>query len=114
MELIRVEPPPTFIESSGRWKWHLPPQARFPGCCEYVVTASREWWEYVPSEGKPHPMAVGVMLRDEQWYWAVPTEESFAALRAKLEQAEARVRELESLPLCVEHQKSGWGRIFQD
>ena len=40
--MIPVEPQPTYIESSGRWSWPLPPQAIFPGCCTHVVTASRE------------------------------------------------------------------------
>lgn len=70
--LVLVEPQPTYIESSGRWKWELPERARFPGCCTAVVTASREWWEYAPSEAKPHPFAEGVMLRDGIWYWAAP------------------------------------------
>lgn len=103
MELIRVEPQPHYIESSGRWCWTLPEHARFPGCCTEVVTASREWWEYAPSQAKPHPMAEGVMLRDERWYWAVPVDpeavehSNDAALRIKLEQAEAAiVTELEA------------------
>lgn len=72
LKLIPVDPQPSFIESSGRWMWPLPQQARFEGCCTEVVTATREWWEYAPSEAKPHPMAEGVQLRDEVWYWAVP------------------------------------------
>lgn len=72
MKLVPVEPQPTYIESSGRWQWPLPKCALFDGCCTDVVTASREWWEYVPSEAKPHPMAEGVCLRDGIWYWAVP------------------------------------------
>lgn len=80
--LFPVEPQPDYIESSGRWHWPLPPQACFPGCCTSVVTASREWWEYAPSEAKPHPYAEGVRLRDNRWYWAVPSnlggEGSFA------------------------------------
>ena len=72
MKLIQVEPQPDYIENSGRWRWPLPEHARFPGCCTEVVTASREWWEYAPSEAKPHPMAEGVRLRDDVWYWAVP------------------------------------------
>lgn len=74
LRLIRVEPQPTYIESSGRWNWPLPQQACFPGCCKSVVTASREWWEYAPSEAKPHPYAEGVRLRDDVWYWTVPME----------------------------------------
>ena len=72
LKLIPVEPQPDYIESSGRWRWPLPEHAQFPGCCKDVVTASREWWEYAPTEAKPHPMAEGVMLRDNVWYWAVP------------------------------------------
>lgn len=75
MKLIRVEPQPDYLESSGRWRWPLPPKAIFPNCCTEVVTASREWWEYAPSEAKPHPMAEAVQLRDDVWYWAVPVED---------------------------------------
>jgi len=87
--LIPVEPQPTLIESSGRWHWPLPPQARFPGCCTSVVTASREWWEYAPSEAKPHPMAEGVELRNGRWYWAVPETPNAPADR-QLEAGNAR------------------------
>lgn len=80
LSLVRVEPQPSYIESSGRWCWPLPEHARFPGCCTEVVTASREWWEYAPSQAKPHPYAEGVHLRDNVWYWAVPTNELLAAL----------------------------------
>jgi len=72
MKLIPVDPQPYFIESSGRWCWQLPKHAQLNGCSKEVVTASREWWEYAPSEAKPHPMAEGVMLRDGIWYWALP------------------------------------------
>jgi len=72
-ELILVSPQPEYIRSSGRWEWPLPEKAQFPGCCKSVVTASREWWEYAPSEAKPHPMAEAVMLRDGIWYWVVPS-----------------------------------------
>ena len=90
--LIPVEPQPRYTESSGRWCWPLPDIARFPGCCTEVVTASREWWEYAPSEAKPHPMAEGVRLRDDIWYWAVlgqhPMSASDAALMDWLSDAE--------------------------
>jgi len=74
LKLIPVEPQPDYIEMSGRWCWPLPEHARFTGCCTEVVTASREWWEYAPSEAKPHPMAEAVRLRDNVWYWAVPND----------------------------------------
>lgn len=72
MMLEPVCPQPTYIESSGRWEWPLPEHAQFEGCCKSVVTASREWWEYTPSEARPHPMAEGVQLRDGKWYWVIP------------------------------------------
>ena len=72
MKLIPVQPQPEYIANSGRWRWPLPEQARFPVCCVEVVDASREWWEYAPSEAKPHPMAEAVRLRDDTWYWVVP------------------------------------------
>lgn len=72
LRLVRVEPQPTYIESSGRWNWPLPERALRAGCCTSVCTASREWWEYAPSEAKPHPFAEAVRLRDDVWYWAIP------------------------------------------
>ena len=75
LKLILVDPQPEYIYESGRWCWPLQKQAIFPGCCTEVVTASREWWEYAPSEARPHSMAEGVMLRDNAWYWAVPVSE---------------------------------------
>ena len=83
LSLVKVDPQPTYIESSGRWCWPLPKHAHFPGCCIEVVTASREWWEYAPSEAKPHPMAEGVLLRDGRWYWAVvgPADGTLEVLR---------------------------------
>lgn len=63
--------------NSGRWNWPLPAHACFPGCSTHVCSASREWWEYAPSEAKPHPMAEGVCLRDNVWYWAVPAEPKY-------------------------------------
>lgn len=70
--LIRVDPQPEFIESSARWSWPLKPPHDNDGRCTQVVSASREWWEYVPSGAKPHPWAEAVRLRDDVWYWAIP------------------------------------------
>jgi hypothetical protein len=78
LRLVRVEPQPTYIEMSGRWDWPLPEHARREGCCTSVCTASREWWEYTPSEARPHPFAEGVCLRDDVWYWAIPADPHFA------------------------------------
>lgn len=71
MRLVRVEPQPEFIESSGRWRWPLPERAHFPGCCTEVVTASRQWWEYTPVEARPPFAEEAVLLADESWYWVV-------------------------------------------
>lgn len=93
LRLIRVDPQPHYIESSGRWCWPLPLRAQFPGCCTEVVTASREWWEYAPSEAKPHPHAEGVRLRNDVWYWAVADEET-ATLRAKFRNLHERLKDV--------------------
>lgn len=77
LRLVRVDPQPTFIENSGRWHWPLKPPHDNDGRCTSVVTASREWWEYVPSGAKPHPFAEGVRLRDDIWYWAIPAEPKY-------------------------------------
>jgi len=51
------KPQPEWIESSGRWRWPIP-KAKQHGC-DAVVTASREWHEYLLphqlplSPGKP-------------------------------------------------------------
>ena len=66
IKLVKVDPQPMYIKESGRWRWPL------PGKDSVVVSASREWWQYVPSDAKPHPFAEGVRLRDDVWYWCVP------------------------------------------
>jgi hypothetical protein len=68
IKLVKVDPQPTYIKESGRWRWPLPEGARREGCGIEVVSASREWWEYVPSDAKPHPFSEAVMLHDV-WYW---------------------------------------------
>jgi hypothetical protein len=52
-----INPQPSFIESSGRWKWPIPKRAQREGCDTHCYTASREWHEYMPDGccpfGKP-------------------------------------------------------------
>ncbi len=48
-----VKQQPTFIESSGRWLYQLPPKFHTRGRCASVCTASREWWEYLPAGALP-------------------------------------------------------------
>ena len=62
IKLVKVDPQPTYIKESGRWRWPL------PGKDSVVVSASREWWQYVPSDAKPYPFSKAVMLHDV-WYW---------------------------------------------
>jgi hypothetical protein len=42
-----VKPQPDWIENSGRWHWPIPKSKIHPGGCTAVVSASREWWEYL-------------------------------------------------------------------
>ncbi|MHB8053650.1 MAG: ASCH domain-containing protein [Candidatus Aminicenantales bacterium] len=48
-----IKPQPTWIESSGRWCWDIPSAKIHAGCCKSVVTASREWWEYLTADQFP-------------------------------------------------------------
>ena len=68
---IPVDPQPEYLAITGRWVWPLPEVARFPGRGTHVTTLTREWWEYVPPEAKPHIFAEGVKYSGV-WYWAVP------------------------------------------
>lgn len=54
-----IKPQPMFIESSGRWMFPVP-KAKRSGC-DYVVTASREWFEYLGPHQTTWP-AVGDRL----------------------------------------------------
>jgi hypothetical protein len=47
-----VKPQPEWIESSGRWRWPIPKSKVV--ACDAVVTASREWWEYLRPEQYPY------------------------------------------------------------
>jgi hypothetical protein len=47
-----IKPQPTFIESSARWEWRIPKSKIIQ--CETVLTASREWWEYLSPEQMPY------------------------------------------------------------
>lgn len=54
-----IKPQPTYIESSGRWRWPIPPAKRHG--CDAVVSASREWHEYLLAHQVPWH-AVGDLL----------------------------------------------------
>ena len=71
-KLIIIQPQPEYIKSTGCWSWPLPGSTKFNYWhITHAVTASREWWEYVPPEAKPHLFAEGVKYSGV-WYWAVP------------------------------------------
>ena len=55
-----LKPQPEYIESSGRWKWSLPPKTRRNVTGGSVATGSREFWEYAPNGSFPY--AVGDRL----------------------------------------------------
>lgn len=59
-----VRPQPTWIESSGRWLWPIPPSKVNPGCCTEVVTASREWWEYLTPNQRPYQVGDWLWVRE--------------------------------------------------
>ena len=60
-----IKPQPTFIQLSGRWGWHIPPAKRHG--CDFVVTASREWHEYLLPEQRPwHSIGDRLWVR-EAW-----------------------------------------------
>ncbi len=52
--LLPMEPQPEYIQSSGRWSYPLFPPHDNDGKCPFVVTASREFWEYIPDGARPH------------------------------------------------------------
>lgn len=57
-----VKPQPDFIESSGRWRWPIP-RSKVVACTE-VVTASREWWEYLLPEQMPYVVGESLWVRE--------------------------------------------------
>lgn len=65
-----ITPLPTYIESSGRWRWPLPKKALHPGCCTEVVSASREWHEYLPDGCSPYGRPGDLLwVREEHRIW---------------------------------------------
>jgi len=69
-----IKPQPAWINSSGRWCWPIPKTKRHKGCCDEVVTASREWWEYLSSEQLPYQSGDILWVR-ETWCHADTTDE---------------------------------------
>lgn len=62
-----VKPQPILTEHSLRWCWPLPKRTLRKGCCGTAVTASREWWEYVPREAYPYGAAGDRLWVRETW-----------------------------------------------
>jgi hypothetical protein len=61
---IKVNPQPIWVSASCRWCYEY----KLHDKKMYSTTATCEWWEYVPSEVKPHPEAKAI-LESDGWYW---------------------------------------------
>ena len=59
-----AQPQPEWIASSGRWKWAIPKAKQ--GGCDSVVTASREWHEYLLPHQLPYQAGALLWVR-EAW-----------------------------------------------
>lgn len=61
-----IKPQPSYIESSGRWHWPIP-KAKQHGC-DAVVTASREWHEYLLPHQRPwHASGDRLWVKERGW-----------------------------------------------
>ena len=59
-----LKPQPEYIESSGRWKWSLPPKTRRNVTGGSVATGSREFWEYAPNGSFPYAVGDRLYVRE--------------------------------------------------
>lgn len=59
-----VEPQPYWSELSGRWHYDIPEQFHREGCSTQCVTASREWFEYLPQDAYPYKVGDTFPLSD--------------------------------------------------
>ncbi len=59
-----LKPQPEYIESSGRWKWSLPPKTRRNVTGGSVATGSREFWEYAPNGSFPYAVGDRLWVRE--------------------------------------------------
>jgi hypothetical protein len=62
-----IKPQPTYIASSGRWRWPIP-EAKQHGC-DAVVSASREWHEYLLPHQRPwHASGDRLWVKETAWF----------------------------------------------
>jgi hypothetical protein len=71
---LMIDPQPTWIESSGRWKYPLKPPHDNDGKCPAVYTASREWWEYLPAGAFPAGCNMAAQKPDGRWFWCFASD----------------------------------------
>lgn len=64
-----LKPQPEYLESSGRWKWSLPPKTRRNVAGGSVVTGSREFWEYAPNGSFPYAVGDRLYVREQCAIW---------------------------------------------
>jgi len=62
-----LKPQPEYIESSGRWKWSLPPKTRRNVTGGSVATGSREFWEYAPNGSFPYAVGDRLWVRETHY-----------------------------------------------
>lgn len=60
-----IKPQPSYIESSGRWHWPIPKSKQHG--CDAVVTASREWHEYLLAHQRPWHAVGDRLWARETW-----------------------------------------------
>lgn len=85
----KIEPQP-LSDGCGGWAWPIPAHAQREGCSDMAVTASREWWNYLPPSccplgnvGYVFPIGnvafklsrITAQMVDDVWLWVVTCEE---------------------------------------
>lgn len=95
-----ITPLPTYIESSGRWRWPLPKKALHPGCCTEVVSASREWHEYLPDGCSPYGRPGDLLwVREEHRIWGTRASGELAKIHCEYKDGTIHSKWVTDMPL---------------